>query len=274
MRRGFRRRKARPLWFPPLGASFTIGDDTTTIGATTFEIEVPNSGAVGFIEFPLTFDFGQERVMAFANNITPTETLSSLMSSAWRLRRLVGDVFATYTPGGSGANDRSGITPPGCVFTIGFMVRNIDETGLPTGSNVDALNRDDYTDPWIWRRSWVLGQGADTTQQITDVGGIPTLLRRNLPFSGVVYNDQQYSFAQFPASNTGYGFKDGGAKVDQKTNRLIGPEQRLMIHYAVKALPVQPQGYNGAPDSFVRGVHDLRLLGFMSRASNRRNAAR
>lgn len=258
-----------------MGTNFTIGEDTTNFGGVTFEIEVPNNGAIGFIEFPLTFDFGQERTKAFANEVVPTESLSDLMNSAWRLRRIVGNVFASYTPGGTGANDRSGVTPPGCAFGVGFMVRNVDETGLPAGSNVDLFNGDDYDDPWIWRRVWLLGQDADNTQQVADVAGVPSLLRRNLPFSGLgVYSDQQYTFATFPTTNVGYGYKDGGPCVDQKTNRLIGPEQRLMIHFATKAMPIQLQPYNGAPASQVRGMYDLRLLGFMARATNRRNAAR
>lgn len=256
--RRFRRRRAKPLWFPPLGSSLNIGDDTTRVGGVTFEIEVPNSGAIGFIEFPLTFDFGQERTLAFANNITPTESLATLMSSAWRLRRIVGDVFATYTPGGSGPNDPSGVTPPAALFAIGFMVRNVDETGLPVGSNVDVLNGDDYDDPWIWRRSWILGHGAGVTRHNVDIGGAATPVRNSLAFGSGQgpYNDQQFSFAQFPSTNVAYGFKDGGSKVDQKTNRLIGPEQRLMIHFGAKALPIAPQGYNGAPASFIRGVSE------------------
>lgn len=271
-----RRRGPRPLWFPPLGTNFTIGDDTTRFGGSTFFLEVPNNGAIGFIEFPLTFDFGQERVLSFANNTTPTETLSSLMASTWRLRRIVGDVFATYAPGGADAHDPSGVTPPGCIFTAGFMVRNIDETGLPPSGNVDALNGDDYDDPWIWRRSWLLGQAVDATRYVTLTSADnPFTAQRIKPFSGNVYAaETQYPFLQFPTTNVAYGYKDGGSRVDQRTNRLIGPEQRLMIHFAAKALPVQSVPYNGNPRSGVTGVYDLRLLGHLSRATNRRNAAR
>jgi len=269
MRRRSFRRRARPLWFPPLGVNFTVGEDTTRSGASTFLLEVPNNGAIAFIEFPLTFDFGQERTLAFANNTTPTETLASLMNSAWRVRRIVGDIFAAYSPGGTAANDQSGVTPPGCLFTAGFMVRKVDDTGLPMGSNVDALNGDDYDDPWVWRRTWLLGQDAFS---LRDGGNLTT----GRPFSGVgVYNQEtQWPFTYFPRTNVQYGYKDGGSRVDQKTNRIIGPEDRLMIHFAAKALPIQSVPYNGAPRSVVAGVYDLRLLGFMARATNRRNASR
>lgn len=270
-----RRRRQRPLWFPPLGANFTIGDDTTNYGAVTFQIGVPNNGAIGFIEFPLTFDFGQERTKAFANEVVPTQSLSDLMNSAWRLRRIVGNVFATYTPGGAPANDPSGVYPPGVHFGVGFMVRNVDETGLAPAGNVDLFNGDDYDDPWIWRRTWILGQGAGTNQRVTNEF-LAGLAPNNVPFGGAIgqFNLQQYPWAQFPQSNVEYGSALTGALVDQKTNRIIGPEQRLNIHFAVKALPTQSVPYTGQPESVVTGLHDLRLLGFMTRASNKRNAAR
>lgn len=266
-----RRRKARPNWFPPLGTAFAIGEDTTTIGGVTFQISVDAGGALQFIEFPLTFDFGQEQRLA----TSPAEsTLADLMSSAWRLRRIVGNVYAAFTPQNANVNDPTQTAVPACLFGVGFMVRNIDATGGVPGTNVDVLNQDDYTDPWIWRRVWLLGQGATPTRYVDSIGAFRP---NNIPATAIVGGlfgsaAQNYPFTNFPSTNVDYGTAVGGPYVDAHTNRIIGPEQRLFIHFATKALSIQPQGYTG--DGIVTGCWDLRYLGNLQRASNRRNASR
>lgn len=274
MRRRTRRRGARPLWFPPLGVDFTIGETTDTVGFTTFQIQVPNDGSINEQHIPLTFDFGQERVGQFANAVIPTQTLADLMSSAWRCRRVVGKIHAAFQPGSVADNVFTGqaTAVPACAFAAGLMVRNADSQGDVANVSVNLFQRDDYTDPWIWRRQWVLGQSASYTTFGSNAWSPGSGSFQNQPI-GAANFDQQSAFTQFPNTTAGYGSVMDGPHIDAKTNRVVGPEDRLFIHFATKALPIQPQG-NYQESSSVVGMYDLRLLGGLMKATNRRNAAR
>lgn len=277
-----RKRRARPLWFPPIGVNFTIGEAIETVGFSTFSAAVFGSGAVNNVEFPLTFDFGQEAILADAA-AGQIRTLADIMSSAWRLRRIFGNIYATFHPSDSGRGDTTLTTYPACMFSAGLMVRKVGNTGVPA-TDVDPLHRDDYDDPWIWRRTWILGQDARfrryTGFNAAGVGFNGTFSTgpyQDLPATGdagPIGTDPVAAFSRFPNTTAHYSGLHTGPYFDQKTNRLIGPEDRLILHFATKGLPIQPIPELQQPDSFVFGVYDLRHLGFLQRASNRRNASR
>lgn len=258
--RRFRRRRARPIWFPPLGTQ--IAQTGIFTGGTTIDVPVLGSGAFfnGFL--PLTFDQGQEQEINVAN-----VTLSDLLNSSWRLRRMIGYIYGTYTVTGLGAGDPQANQPVAALFGVGAMVCSVDATGSPTKTTINPLEQDDYTDPWIFRRVWILGQG----QHLTREGAGLSVLAGFRASAGAV-TDQVAGFANFPQSTTDYGFLAGSSHIDQKTNRVIGPEQRLFLWFGSKALPIQSTF--AGPDSSIVGYSDWRLLGNLQRSTNRRNAAR
>lgn len=263
-----RRRRSRPLWFPPLGAGFTAGspevEDFT--GGSTFQIQVPADKTISSAFLPVTFDTGQENELA-VSGAGGSVTLADLMSSAWRLRRMVGNVFATYQITGEAALDPAPSVPVACVFSVGAMVLAQDASGAPANQDFPAgVRRDDYTDPWIWRRVWLLGCGQKILRQNTSP---PNLYGIRPSFAALA--DEEAVFANFPRSNTDYGYVAGGPHIDQKTNRVIGPEERLFLLFSTKALPL---GHTYTTDAFVTGYFEFRLLGGLAKASNRRNASR
>lgn len=263
----FRRRRRRPklTWFPPIGGNFQDGETVLTTGGTTFQLTVFGAGGFNTLDLPVTFDSGQERQLGRATNDPELITLADLMSSAWRLRRMVGNIYATHAITGIGAGDPTSGQACGILFGAGAMVRATDGNGA-TLSNVNPLERDDYDDPWIWRRVWVLGQG----QRILREGAGFASLYGFRASAGAVL-DQAAAFANFPVSNTEYGDVRSGTYIDQKTNRVIGPEQRLILTFATKALPINT---SYAINSFLNGYLDFRYLGALQRSSNRRNASR
>lgn len=268
-----RRRKQRVQWFPPLGVDFTVGDTNFNVGFDTFEVQVRADGTENQLELPLTFDFGTEEILNFASVNIPTQTLSDLQGAGWRLRRAVGKVFACYQPGGFADNVFTGINdaPPACIFAAGLMVRRVSGAASNTGGNVTLFGRDDYTDPWIWRRAWILGQDAKWTK-FGPFGDAAPLNFSERPIGRFAFGDQA-SFAQFPNTTAKYAGLHDGSHLDAKTNRVISTDERLFMHLSTKALPIQPQaGYvtNGS----VKGVFDLRLLGGLTRVTNKRNASR
>lgn len=272
MRRG--RRKRRVLWFPPIGTK--VGETQEAVGYNTFSLEVSGNpslpSSVAQIQIPLTFDFGQEALLASeaANALIPT--LADLEESAWRLRRVVGKIFATYN---SASNARDNNTaPPAVHFMAGLMVRRVDSTGFPDPGDVQLGNRDDYDDPWLWRRTWLLGRGTNETFFGT-LGGGPTNAANASGDPFTAFAPQiAYDFTQFPNNNCVYGSALDGPHVDAKTNRIIGPEDRLILHMEAYALPIQGFTTDLVRLGRVSGMYDLRLLGVTMKASNRRNATR
>jgi len=272
----FRRRRRRPrvAWFPPIGTQFTIGDDTFDIGPVTFEVDVLANGNTNTTELPLTFDFGLEEIQGFLNQNVPSVTLSDVQGSGWNLKRCVGAVHATYSPITIIDNVISGenTAPPAAFFGCGLMVRKVQGLSSNTSSNVTVFDQDDYTDPWIWRRAWVLGQDASWTveRQLTQSAiGVIHGNRAVGPnsFSG------QIAYANFPKCTSGYSNAKESGYMDAKTNRIIGPDERLILTFTSKALPIQPQA-NYTVDGKIHGIFDFRLLGMLRRFTNRRHASR
>jgi len=260
-----RRRRFKPLWFPPLGARDSVVDEQHFTGGTTFQLAVRANAEPEFRFLPVTFDQGQENILqqSAAGNVV---TLADLMASSWRLRRMVGNVFASYQLTGVGGDDIAPGQAHGCVFAMGAIVLAQDASGGP-GNATDfpsPLNRDDYTDPWIWRRLWVLGTGQ------TPLRSAGTAVTGFSPIPGIV-PDENRVFANFPNNNALYGSMREGTYIDQKTNRVIGPEERLFLIFATHRLPLTEVS---AVDSFVTGYFDFRYLGGLQRSSNRRNASR
>lgn len=110
-------------------------------------------------------------------------------------------------------------------------------------------------DPWIWRRDWILGHGpseANFGQTNQNVAG-----RRN-----------------FPPTNTHYGSVRDGAHVDQKTNRVIGQEERLFLNLTAYVLPLNDADrLRSLPFLYIN--FQYRALGSVfTNSGNRRNASR
>lgn len=270
-----RRFKRRLQWFPPLGASANIGDDVERFSFDTFEVGVLANGGINSVELPLTFDFGTEELQTFASENVPNLTLSDLQGSSWRLRRAVGKIHAAFFPGRVEDNTLIGLNTavPACKLGIGLMVRKVQGQASNTSGNVGVLDRDDATDPWIWRRTWLLGQDATVCKNAFFPGILTSLDPVILAPIGGVVTKEQYAFSMFPQTNARYGSVMDGPHVDAKTNRIIGPDERLFLHFATKALPIQPQP-TYQDNSSVIGTFDLRLLGHIMRTTNRRHASR
>jgi len=271
--RRFKRRKQRLSWFPPIKQRITVGDTNIDFGFNTFSVNVLADGSENTLEIPITYDFGSEEIENFANENVPTQTLSDLMGSGWRLRRAVGKIYAAFSPIQVNDNVVGNINTgvPSCIFAAGLMVRRVTGAASNTNASVGLFQANDYTDPWIWRRTWILGQNANVTK-FGPLGDASALNFANRPVGATGFiGSSMFSF--FPHTTAHYGSMGDGPHIDAKTNRIIGTDERLFIHFSAKALPIQPQ-LNFTADSFVEGVFDLRLLGHLKRFTNRRNASR
>jgi len=194
-------------------------------------------------EIPIVKDFG-----GLSNVVEATQTLSDLENSGYRLRRIVGKLFFAMTQ--SAAPALGDVTT--VVVTAAFIIRRIDPSlgtsladpiGGPPGIEINVASLENQDDPFIWRRSWMLSNKLDANN--TDNFG--------LAFNGL------------------YGSAVDGPHVDQKTARLVGPDERLFLTVTCSGVDGNAQT---TPLAVVM-VGDLRVLASMrSSVGNRRNASR
>jgi len=248
-----RRKKPRVVWLPttPEFSTDTLGlvswsfsgsntlDDTSADGRATMEVPVILDGSG-------------------SGPLSPISTLSDIENSGYRLRRIVGKIFVFI--------GQTRITTASIIgVTAGFIIRRTDPNGASlagavVADNVNPATIDNQMDPWIWRRSWLLGNGPSFSSD----GGSPT--------------NESTALIDQRTPSTNFGRDQGsaldGPHVDQKTARIIGPEERLFLDVsATVVLPNASPPNTGNPSVVI--VTEFRVLGSMRTSSgNRRNASR
>lgn len=239
-----RRNKPRVVWLPVANGSSVGGNNTSVIQFITAVIAPSIAGATDtVIELPIVQDGLQ------SDPLDATASLADIENSGYRLRRIVGKVWVLIGQTGQPATAQF-------IVTAGFMVRRVSgigdsatpgtslaASGTTLAQGVHPANISNSMDPWIWRRSWQLANnGSGGTQ-----------------------------FGNTPGSNFGHEYPGPleGPHVDQKTARIVGPEERLFLDVGVTDLLG-----NDVQTSLIV-ITDLRVLASMrTNIGNRRNASR
>lgn len=246
-----RRTRPRVVWLPQTNRN-GIGNLTTTFNLVVQSVS-GTSGSSVTTEIPIVLDNQQ-----IATGTTDS-SLADIESSGYRLRRIVGKVWCQLAQSDPNLGT---VTTQSIIATAGFMVRKATAaTGDSYAAAVGATEVDpaligNTGDPWIWRRSWVLG---DNHAAGVTFGNPPDV--KPLQF--------------FPAQNWGsYGGGIAeGPHVDQKTARKVGPEERLFLDLTATVLGeslAQP-----GVAATVAWFTDLRVLGSLQTSSgNRGNSTR
>lgn len=241
-----RRKRPRVVWLPPdkfncigtnPGVSATTGLQngikrfltTTPSGAGSAHTDV-----VGVVQDETT------DIALFAGG-----SLADYEQSAYRLRRVVGKIFC-----GVHQDATAGATTE-VVATAGLIVLRTHQVAgvvVPLNATTEEYSTQmlaNWGDPWIWRRTWILGN------QLQELA-----VGNNFP----LYAD----------TNQATGSALDGPHVDAKTARIVGPEERLFLVLTQAAV-------NGDSQVSVQvdWMWDLRVLASMrSSQGNRRNASR
>jgi len=183
------------------------------------------------------------------NPLTATSTLADIENSGYRLRRIVGKIWCGVTS--AGANGGPGML----TMCAGFIVLRCDESGIPlapsANDHYNSLIIENTENPWIWRRSWLVGnpaEGADAS----------------------FFNSQSQT-NNTDRHNVRIGGVADGPHVDAKTARIVGPDERLFLVLSTMVLNQGDVGINAT----IKWVWDCRYLASMrSMVGNRRNASR
>lgn len=241
-----RRRKPRVIWLPNSRSNrLNVTGDATDGKANSlfrFILDVPNDGTIVTGIIPVVADTPPNLGLA-----GPINSLSDIENSAYRLRRVVGKFFI----GARQDLGQQSIIWEHAVITIGLIVLRVKDDGTPLAANLadySANMLDSISDPWIWRRTYGVGNNA----QILQNGS-------TLPF--------------WPETNLTQGSALDGPHVDQKTARIISSEERLFfVASGASAGGTAPQA---TLTSEVEIIGDVRVLASMrTSGGNRRNASR
>lgn len=236
-----KRSKPRVVWIQP-SDEFAIDTVTLQSGVKAFAVDVSPASPHASGEIPLIID-------AEPDPQAVTTSLADIQSSGYRLRRIVGKIWVRM-----GQVDDANIEF--AVVTAGIMVRRVDPTAATSLAATNAAGAElispneseNYSDPWIWRRSWLLGNNA-----------APAFPATFPPFLGS--NDIALSALD-------------GPHVDQKTARIVGPEERLFLDVSVRSNKTGEQSADAIAVSTLV-ICDLRILASMRASTgNRRNASR
>lgn len=246
------RRSPRVVWLPPTTQN-TVGQPTpgNETSWKRFIVEITGTaGNTSVGEVPVVIDGTDDPTNAFAS-------IADLYASSYRLRRIVGKIFIAARP--SLVVDPQNLPPRVLGVTAGFIIRRSEGT---TGTSFAGLSGNgslfnpaligNSPDPWIWRRSWIIQTVGVTAVLTSDAFSI-------IPFT---------NFA-----NNGASALDSG-HIDQKTARVVGPEERLFLDVSVTVLSNDAAGVGDAV-TFVDVCYEARVLASLKSGSgNRRNASR
>lgn len=256
-----RRRKPRVVWIPQTNKN-AIGINSELVYQLQSHTVTGPTGTFITTEMPLCIDAQMDAENA-------TATIADVESSGYRLRRIVGKIYCQIAQ--TAAEDAVGsISPVAIICTAGIIVRRADTaTGQSLGEltgpeqiNVGAI--DNTTDPWVWRRSWML-----TNNFAGDNVSV---------FGNATTGESLFTVNPGPANNyesLAGGIADG-PHVDQKTARILGQEERLYLDFTSTILgeSSDPSPINETP-AFIAFWTDLRVLGSVrTNSGNRRNASR
>lgn len=249
------RRRRRYNWLPIDGTNNTdaaFGICT----ATTIALDVPNTGNPVVGVTSITFDEDQDTpTTGLGNEQTP---LVDLIGNEYFLKRIVGKVFVDLSVQDTGGVEITTDAFQAVLVTAGFFVARQDRTD-PATPLAWATNPDDYNiqsttvirEPWIWRRSWILGMG--------------------FPYpAGVSIGIVTEPVNNYPPTNAAYGSAMDGPHVDARTARRVRQEERLFFTATAQTYPVSST-FSSHPEvvEVVRCGYDVRLLGALRKARNR-----
>lgn len=241
MARRNRRRGRRFTWFPNLGQDFYANnDDNQRIAGTTFAVQLsaPTPGTpLARQIIPLTFDQPLNEAA-----MPDTTRLSAIQGAAWFLRRIVGSIQVAR-----GWHNTQQVPPehPAVLFGAALAVIPWDEYSNTPEADVNPLLVADINEPWIWRRTLILGaQQVSATYSTTS----PVNALLSFPVNSTFHPQSRFEM------------------LDQKTMRVISGDERLCL--IVSAAFMTPNAL-GSNEDTVFGYFDYRLLGALRKKTNR-----
>lgn len=273
-----KRRRQRPgQWLPPLahpynqtgtGSGNELGASSSFLTLIVKDMQIaPNTlGINNITTTPLTIADNKDVLFggtqSAVTNVFNAQNLADEQGLGYSLKRIVGQCICAVAPASNGQS----LTPSCVAVTCGIMLRSVEPdtpdnpTAAQQGRDPQAL--ENSTDPWIWRRTWVMSPGNAGSPQG--------------PSSPAGSDDASQFGAVFQPSNTVFTGPTHHAAIDQKTRRTVKGEDRLFFHTACRCVGFDPTVDPGDVSIDFMCLFDYRLFGrvFAQAGGNRRNASR
>jgi len=245
-----RKRRARGTWFPNVGS--LTGDPDAVVSGLIGSVTVAanTSGTTGGPVLNQIFQVVQDAPLDPEEANNQSGQLSRIIGQEYILQRIVGSIFVSLQDFSSTEQD----SPRNALVTAGFFVaraQDPEQVGgqdLPIGAqplssddNYSPQLVDTVREPWIWRRSWMLGKLVEPA----DIS-------------------LQQLFPGFPPSNYGAGSMREGTHIDAKSKRRVGNDDRLWLAISTMSMSV-----NDDVDGLVNFYVDHRVYGTIVRAHNK-----
>lgn len=245
-----RKRQRKFTWMPTIGA---VGQNVSVDQSYTFlnALTVPANGLAGAgtrggVPAIFIVPVIQDKPLEPGAQNEVAGSLNNVVGNEWFCERIVGDIFV---------GTRLGVTedqgPRTIAVTCGFFVARAGDTNqnLPIGAtngtaaethvNYSPAALNAVREPWMWRRTWVLGR---------------------------TFNESD-GLAQNPSVNSFYATLANGPHVDCKSVRRIGNDERLW--FAVTCTDISIGFPNPTEAGLVDVMTDLRVLGALRKPRNR-----
>lgn len=249
-----KRRRTRGTWFPNIG---TANDDEDNLQGRFFQINFPGGSGQEIALTPLTFDEPKTDDTLGASDVS----LADVIGSEYVLQRIVGKLFIARHAADTVVDGAFTDAQPAVLVSAGFFVARANDSSsgggvdTPIGSASAAEIRDNYSpleidtvrEPWIWRRTWILGSQVS---------------------SGRLTNEplNSQSARRYPMSTALYGSVADGPHIDSKVKRRVRQDQRLW--FSVAACTYPPQTAVDTGQLAILGYLDYRLFGSLRKAQN------
>lgn len=257
-----RKRRVKYSWFPSLGTD--VGEnvfDGETWAGTGGQIHItPGDADQSPIDIiSLTFDYPTEVEEAAIPGAVPS--LADFQGSEYQLERVVGKFCCAIEPQADHTSTSAIVSTPFLVTAALEILRVNEETGAPIGvtgtdfQEYSPMVSPNISDPWIWRRSWILQD-----YQVLPFGGAGIAQRPGI----------------YPTSNVMYGDIESGSHMDARSVRRVRREERLFLIVQMCALVdgIPGELNEGAVSPFIQYTFDYRILGRLVKASARGNTSR
>lgn len=228
-----RRRGRRATWFPVIGVGTTPGEQIT-LDSVEYTVDVLGTANV---DARVVIPDGSAYL---DTDVTQDHTLRDYVEGqTCIIERIVGKIVwqaFQFSP----PNEDTTAGAIACCTAFAVLPAGRDGTPDIPSNEYDPFLTNNSAQPWLWRRTWVLGNNLAET----DVG---------------------VGFYTNPASNEFFASVADGPHIDTKgTKRAIRREQRLYQINSVRGM-TDVSSMDGA----ARCTTDLRVIGRMVKSTNR-----
>lgn len=215
------RRRRRGTWLPNLGTLGPEGIPDDDDQGVFLQLNIA-AGEVDTktIVVPLTFDLSDED-----SDLQDETSLSDIIGSEYIIQRIVGSIYVSRQTAIT-TNVVADCVKASCGLFVARQTDSTIDANIPIGANDATELRESYSpsnvatvrEPWMWRRTWLLGNQA---QAALNSNTIVTINANG---------------ANYPPTNVGYGNYMNGSGVDVRSKRRVRQDERLWFVAAVRAI--------------------------------------